>query len=120
MTKIMSKLINSQPFDIHATERDTVSLRDYTGDKDTFTVKRTAPKRVKDFPGMAKSELKLTRVDSVTGELIGIMTVSTSIRADATGTNKTEMRALTRSALADTMWNDLVDDQRLPLIVSAS
>jgi len=116
----MSKTINAQPFDIHSTEKDAVSLRDYAGDKDTLTFKRTAPKRVKDFPGMAKSELKLTRVNPTTGELVGIITVSTSIRADAAAADKSAMQALIKSAEADAAWADLVNDQRLPLIVSAS
>jgi len=116
----MSKVINTQPFDIHSTEKDVVSLRDYTGDKDTLAYKRIAPKRVKDFPGMAKSELKLTRVDPSTGELVGIITVATSIRADAAATAKTEMQSLVKAAAADAAWADLVNDQRLPLVVSAS
>lgn len=115
----MSKTINAQPFDIHSTEKDAVSLRDYAGDKDTLAFKRTAPKRVKDFPGMAKSELKLTRVDPSTGELVGIMTVSTSVRADALAADKTAMMDLIKAAAADASWADLVTDQRLPLNVSA-
>nr|URG16111.1 MAG: coat protein [Leviviridae sp.] len=111
----MSKTINAQPFDIHSTEKDAVSLRDYTGDKDTLSYKRTAPKRVKDFPGMAKTELKLTRVNPTTGELVGIITVSTSIRADATAADKTAMMALSKAAADDAAWTDLVTDQRLPL-----
>lgn len=115
----MSKTINAQPFDIHSTLGDAVTLRDYTGDKDTLAYKRSAPKRVKDFPGMAKSELKLTRIDPVTGELVGIITVATSIRADAIQTEKDAMMALSKAAMADSAWTDLVTDQRLPLNVSA-
>lgn len=113
----MTKTINTQPFDIHSTEKDIVSLRDYTGDKDSLTFKRTAPKRVKDFPGMAKSELKLTRVDPTSGELVGIITVATSIRADASATDRSQMMSLTKAAAADASWADLVNDQRLPLAV---
>lgn len=116
----MSKTINAQPFDIHSTEKDAVSLRDYTGDKDTLTYKRIAPKRVKDFPGMAKSELKLTRVNNATGELVGIVAITTSIRADATTADKDAMMAISKAAAADGAWTELVSDQRLPLVVSAS
>jgi hypothetical protein len=115
----MSKTINAQPFDIHSTLGDAVVLRDYTGDKDSIAYKRTAPKRVKDFPGMAKSEMKLTRIDPVTGELVGIITVATSIRADAADADKSAMMALAKAAAADGAWTDLVTDQRLPLNVSA-
>lgn len=113
----MSKTINAQPFDIHSTEKDAVSLRDYTSDKDTLTYKRIAPKRVKDFAGVARSELKLTRVDPTTGELVGNITVLTNIRADASAADKTAMMAIIKSAQADAAWPDLVNDQRLPLIV---
>lgn len=115
----MSKTINAQPFDIHSTEKDVVSLKDYSGDADTLSYKRIAPKRVKDFPGMAKSELKLTRTDPVTGELVGIITVATSIRADASATTKSSMMATGKAALADSAWTDLVNDQRLPLVVGS-
>jgi hypothetical protein len=111
----MTKTINTQPFDIHSTEKDVVLLRDYTGDKDTLAFKRTAPKRVKDFPGMAKSELKETRVDNTTGELIGIITTSTSFRADAVSTEIDAAMTLHKAALADAAWPALVKDQRLPL-----
>jgi hypothetical protein len=115
----MSKTINAQPFDIHSTQGDVVQLRDYTGDKDTLSYKRTAPKRVKDFPGMAKSELKLTRIDPATGELVGIITVATSIRADSIATDRSQMMTLAKAATVDAAWADLVNDQRLPLNVSA-
>lgn len=111
----MTKVLNTQPFDLHASGLDVVTLRDYTGDKDTLAYKRTAPKRVKDFPGMAKSEMKVTRVDPTTGELIGIVTVSTSIRADAAAADKSALRGLTDAAIADAAWAALVDEQRLPL-----
>ena len=111
----MTKTINTQPFDIHSTEKDAVSLRDYTGDKDTLLYRRTAAKRQKDFPGMAKSELKETRVDSTTGELIGIITTSTSFRADAPSSEVVGAMTLHKAALADAAWASLVQDQRLPL-----
>jgi hypothetical protein len=113
----MSKTINSQPFDIYSAVGDVVQLHDFTGKKDTLAYKRTAPKRVKDFPGMAKSELKLTRVDPATGALVGIVTVSTSIRADASDADKTALQAIIKSAEADAAWEALVEDQRLPLVV---
>lgn len=116
----MSKLINSQPFDIFSTEKDVVTLRDFTTDSDSLSYKRTAPKRQKDFPGVARSELKLSRVDASTGELVGTVTVTTSIRADASDTNKTAMMAISKAALADSAWTDLINDQRLPLNLSAS
>lgn len=111
----MSKVFNTQTFDIYSTEKDVVSLRDFANDKDTLAYKRLAPKRTKDSPGMAKSELKITRVDPTTGVLIGIVNVSSSIRADATAADKTALMAIITAAQADGAWTELVTDQRLPL-----
>jgi hypothetical protein len=58
-------------------------------------------------------------VDLSTGELVGIIIVATSIRADAAGADKMVMMALVKVAEADAAWADLVNDQRLPLVVSA-
>lgn len=112
----MAKTFNSKNFDVHSHEKDSVVLRDYTGDKDLISLKRAAPKRVKDFPGMGKTEVKLTHT-STSGELIGITTISTSLRADISAADRTDIKSTFRSVVADAIWDDLVDDQRLPYTV---
>lgn len=112
----MSKLFANLPFNTHAQERDVVVLRDYTGDKNQISYKRTAPKRVKDFPGMEKTELKHTMTDA-SGNVIGIQTVSTSIIATASVADRQALLAVTTAALSDEAYTSLVNDQRLPLTV---
>lgn len=112
----MSKIIATKPYDIHSTEKDVVVLKDYTGDNSTIAFKRSAPKRVKDFPGMAKSETKYTLLD-VTGGLIGLVSISTSVRADSTPVQRTDIMTCTKAVLADDIWLNLVTDQRLPFSV---
>lgn len=112
----MSKTFATLPFNTHAQERDAVVLRDYTGDKNQISYKRTAPKRVKDFPGMEKTELKHTMTDS-SGNIIGIQTVSTSIVATASVVDRQALLAVTTSAMSDEAYTSLVNDQRLPLAV---
>lgn len=110
----MSKTFNSIVFDIFSTEKDAVVLRDFTHDKSAISYKRTAPKRVKDFPGMEKTELKHTFV-GVDGNIIGIQTVTTSIRADATDADRVYLITTTASATDDSSYDELIKDQRLPL-----
>lgn len=111
-----AKTFATLPFNTHAQERDVVVLRDYTGDKNQLTYKRTAPKRVKDFPGMEKTELKHTMTDA-SGNIIGIQTVSTSIIATASAADRQALLAVTAAAVADEAYVSLVNDQRLPLAV---
>lgn len=110
----MSKTLNTIVFSTHSQEKDAVVLRDYVNDASQLSYKRTAPKRVKDFPGMEKTELKHT-LTGADGEVIGIQTVTTSIRADAVVANRDKLRSTTAAALADTAYVDLINDQRLPL-----
>ena len=112
----MSKTFATLPFNTHAQERDVVVLRDYTGDQNQISYKRTAPKRVKDFPGMEKTELKHTMTDA-SGNIIGIQTVSTSIVANASAVDRQALLAVTTAAMADEAYTSLVNDQRLPLAV---
>lgn len=112
----MSKLLATKPYDVHSFERDAVVLRDYTNDNSSIAFKRTAAKRTKDFPGMSKSETKYTLTD-ISGSLIGIVSVSTSIRADATSISKSDLLDTTRAVVADASWTDLVTDHRLPIAV---
>lgn len=111
-----AKTFATLPFNTHAQERDVVVLRDYAGDKNQLTYKRTAPKRVKDFPGMEKTELKHTMTDA-SGNIIGIQTVSTSIIATASAADRQALLAVTAAAVADDSYVSLVNDQRLPLAV---
>lgn len=112
----MSKTLNSHVFSTHSHEKDAVVLRDYTSDAETLSYKRTAPKRVKDFPGMEKSEMKQT-VTAADGSLIGIQTVTTSILAGTAVAVRSAMNATTIAAMQDSAYTDLIVDQRLPLNV---
>lgn len=113
----MSKILNGITFDIHAQERDAVVLKAYDTDANVLSYKRVSPKRLKDFPGMEKTELKHTLVDPTTGSLIGIQTITTSIRADATTVQRSSLNAVTVAAVADATYTSLLNDQRLPLAV---
>lgn len=110
----MSKTLNTVIFDLFSSEKDVVTLRDFTGDRKSLTYKRSAPKRTKDFPGMEKSELKLSLIDPVLGT-IGIVTLSTSVRADTADVIKTDLIQTIIAAAGDTSYPQLVLDQRLPL-----
>lgn len=112
----MSKTINAVIFETFSNEKDIVTLRDFTDNKKILTYKRSAPKRVKDFPGMEKSEMKLTLVDPTLGT-VGIITVSSSIRADALDPVKTDLILSAQGMVADASYAALVTDQRLPLAV---
>lgn len=113
----MSKTFNSQVFSVHSQERDAVVLRDYApttpGVVQTVSYKRTAPKRVKDFPGMEKGEVKHT-VIAPDGQIIGIVSISTSIRADALEADRDDLRAVAGAAFDDASFAALVNDQQLP------
>lgn len=112
----MSKTLNAIVFDIHSQEKDVVVLRDYIGDASQISYKRTAAKRVKDFPGMQKTEVKHT-ITAPDGNIVGIQTVTTSIRADAAAASRTLLNATTVAALQDAAYTALIQDQRLPLAV---
>lgn len=111
----MSKTLNTIVFDIHSQEKDAVALKAYATDANILSYKRTAPKRTKDFVGMEKSELKHTLIDPLTGALIGIQTVSTSILATATPAQRSTLNAVTKAAMVDEAYDNLIQDQRLPL-----
>lgn len=112
----MSKTLNAINFDIHSQERDAVVLRDYSGDANQLSFKRTAAKRTKDFPGMEKTEVKHT-ISAPDGNILGIQTVTTSIRADVATAVRSSLNATTVAALQDTVYTALIQDQRLPLSV---
>lgn len=110
----MSKTFNSVAFDIFSQEKDVVTLRDFVNGKDSLSFKRAAPKRQKDFPGMEKTEMKVTITDPVLGP-VGIMTISTSIRADQNDTLRSHLVGVGVAAVQDTVYEQLVHDQRLPI-----
>jgi hypothetical protein len=112
----MSKTINTTAYDTFSNEKDVAVLRDFTSNLKSLAYKRIAPKRVKDFPGMEKTELKHTLLDA-SGVVQGIVSISTSIRADLSAATRQDLILTARGALADTSWADLVNDQRLPLTV---
>lgn len=110
----MTKTFNAHTFNLFAQERDAVVLRDFSTLVDSLAFKRTAPKRQKDFPGMEKSEMKVTLINPATGEIVGIVSAVTSIRADALPAVRDGLKATFRAAVADAAWDDLVNSQRLP------
>lgn len=112
----MSKTFNLLPFDIHSQEKDAVVLRDYTNDNTQISFKRTAPKRVKEFAGMEKTEVKQL-VTAPDGSILAIQTVSTSIYATAPASVRSSLNATTVAVLNDQVYTDLISDQRLPLSI---
>lgn len=112
----MAKTLNTVAYNIFSLEKDVVTLRDFSGDMASLAYKRIAPKRTKDFPGMEKGEVKHVLMDPVLGT-IGIVTVSTSIRAGTSTAIKTALAATIAEVVADASFTDLVQDQRLPLTV---
>lgn len=112
----MSKTINTTAYDTFSNEKDVVVLRDFTSNLKSIAFKRAAPKRVKDFPGMAKTEAKYTLL-AADGSVKGIVSISSSIRADLDDAGRQDLILTSRGILADTAWSDLITDQRLPLTV---
>lgn len=112
----MSKTLNAFVFDTFSNEKDVTILRDFSGGKLSLAYKRSAPKRVKDFPGMEKSELKLTVTDPTLG-VVAIVSSNTSIRADADDATRSSTIATMLAAMADSAYTQLVQDQRLPISV---
>lgn len=110
----MSKTFNSVTFDLNSQEKDVVTFRDFATNAASVAYKRSAPKRTKDFPGMEKGEVKHTLLDPVLGT-IGIVTVTTSIRAGTPDVIKTALAATIASIISDAAFTNLVIDQRLPL-----
>lgn len=113
----MSKTLNSVAYDTFSQEKDVVILRDFASNDASIAYKRTAPKRTKDFPGMEKGEVKHTLVDPANGNIIGIVTVSTSIRVGTNDAFKAKIIADTAAIVSDSGFSGLVQDQRLPLNV---
>lgn len=112
----MTITVNEIPFDLFSTEKDIVSYRDFTGensDNPTLVFKRALPKPTKDFVGMEKSETKLTLRNSA-GELVGIFSLSTSIRADQLESVKTSGLSTMAAVAAHAATVALVKEQRLP------
>lgn len=112
----MSKTFATVVYEIFSQEKDVVTLRDFVADKYQIAYKRLLPKRTKDFPGMEKTEQKLTLSDPVLGT-IGIVTVSTSIRADQLPAVKTALLAQSLAMQGDATYTSLVMDQKLPFNV---
>lgn len=110
----MSKMLNSQPFDMHSQLADAVVLHDYTSKVDTLTYKRQAAKRVKDYPGVERTEVKLQRIDPLTGEVIGTVIAQTAIKAGTPDSVRDSLMATLKAAEADSSWADLVHVQKLP------
>lgn len=110
----MSKTFNTKVFDVYSSEKDSVALHNFSSKTEALTYKRTAPKRVKDFPGMEKTEMKHTVTDAA-GVVLGIVTVSTSIKADVVASVRDTIIGTVKAAMADASWDSLYRDQRLPL-----
>lgn len=104
--------INTVNFEISTVEKDVVQFRDFTGNAESLTFKRQAPKRTKDFPGMEKSESKYVISDPILG-VIAIATVNTSIRADQPDSVRNRVIAAVQGVGAISEFDDLVLDQRL-------
>lgn len=112
----MSKTFNTIVFDTFSQEKDVVTLRAFATDKHQLAAKRILPKRTKDYPGAERTELKVTLSDPTLG-IIGIVSVSTSIRADTAVVDRDSLIAITKDAMADAMYTALVHDQKLPFNV---
>lgn len=111
----MTKTIATIPFDIYSVEPNTVTLRDFSSDKFSLLYRRTAPVRQKDFPGVKRTEVKLSMVDPTTGVLIGTINLSSSIRADALAADISTMKTIMVGAVGDDAYMPLLLDLRLPL-----
>lgn len=113
----MTITVNAIPFDLSTIEKDSVTLRDFTGeaiDDSTLSFKRVAPKPTKDFVGMEKGEAKLT-VRDAQGKVSAIYILSTSIRADQTEASKLAGLTTLVAVGGHAATQNLVKEQRLPL-----
>lgn len=110
----MSKVLNTVTYDLNSQEKDVVTFRDFSANNASIAYKRSAPKRSKDFPGMEKGEVKHVLMDPILG-VIGIVTVSTSIRAGTADAIKTGLASTIAAVVSDAAFTNLVLDQRLPL-----
>lgn len=110
----MTITVATKPFDLFSQEKDQVTYRDFTGNNGPLMqFKRSLPKRVGDFPGMEKGELKITTYRS-DGQVQGIYTLSSSVRADTAEADKVTDKGLIAAAADLTQYESLVKEQRLP------
>lgn len=112
----MSKTFATIAFDTFSQEKDVVVLRAFATDRHQLSAKRILPKRTKDYPGAERTEMKVTLSDPTLG-IVGIISVSTSIRADTAAASRDSLVAIAKDAMADPFFTSLVHDQKLPLNV---
>lgn len=109
----MSKTYATRTFDSFSVEKDTIVLRDFTNNDLTIQNRRSLPKRAGDFPGMEKSEVKVTLVDPATGQTKAIATVSTSILVGTDPTKRDLVRDILVEIASSADYTNLIAGQRL-------
>lgn len=106
--------VATKPFDLFSQEKDQVTFKDFSGANGaSMQFKRSLPKRVGEFPGMEKGELKITTYRS-DGQVQGIYTLSSSVRADTSEAAKILDKDLIAAAAGLPQYEALVKEQRLP------
>lgn len=97
-------------------ESNGVSLKVINGgNHEGVLFKRTLPTRTKDFPGMEKGQIKLTTY-TPTGEVQGIYTINSSVRADATAAQKMTDKDILERLLNHEVADQLLTNQLLPRV----
>lgn len=89
----MTISVNNTPFDVKSANGTSVELQDFSVpavQAARLKISYSDPKPTKDFVGTSKSEGKFTFRDT-TGQVIGILCLKTSIRADVTEVARTAM-----------------------------
>lgn len=109
----MSKTYATRVFDNFSIEKDAIALRDFTNNDLTLINRRTLPKRSGTFPGMEKAEVKLTMIDTATGEPIGIVTLSSSIKVGTSDASRDLLRDIVVEVASSADYTNLLNDQRL-------
>lgn len=110
----MTITVTAKSFDLFSQEKDQVTFRNFEGANGAqMQFKRQLPKRVGDFPGMEKGELKITTYRS-DGSVQGIYTLNSSIRADTLEADKVLDKDLVAATAATAQYESLVKEQRLP------
>lgn len=110
--------LNTVAYNKHSQSGDVVVLKDYVSDKKVATFRRTAPVRVKDFPGMEKTFVKLSVTDDE-GKLLGVLDVQTSVLVGSSAAaTKTTITGFLDALASATEFTDLVTDQKLPYAIT--
>lgn len=109
------KTIANHNFELDAQTGNSVTYRDFEHDDIAVMVNRTPPKPRKDFPGMERGEFRVKLMDPATKQIIGTVSVSTSLLATIPGTARDTITAVTRGVVADSAFAALIADNRIPL-----